>query len=157
MILTLTGRPGSGSTTLMDRLMKLEKRFSPIVSVTTRAPKKSDLNKMEFVFVSRAEFDRMQKRGDFQWDVELFGNRYGTPKTAVTLGLQHNAPFVAIVQLKGVVDLYEEAARQNRLEEVHSIYLDINDEIELRRRLRKRGDPAEEVSRRSKAPIGALR
>jgi guanylate kinase len=141
MILILSGRPGSGKTTLMERLVVERVALRPMISVTTRAPKPSDPGLGEYIHVPRQQFERMKARGDFAWDIAKFGNRYGTYVSEVAAGLRRKELLVATLELDGIIPLYQMAKDQGFENALRSIYLSIHDEREILRRLLERGDP----------------
>jgi guanylate kinase len=53
------------------------------ISYTTRSPRGSELDGREYYFISRERFERMIAAGEFLEWAEVFGNYYGTARTAL--------------------------------------------------------------------------
>src|SRR5262249_59728771 len=71
---------GSGKSTLVNELRKYVPKLDFSISYTTRAPRGSEQDGREYHFISRAEFEEMQRRGEFLECAEVFGKYYGTAK-----------------------------------------------------------------------------
>ena len=69
---------GAGKTSLVAALLKADPEVQLSVSYTTRAPRPGEVNGREYNFVALAEFERMEKAGEFLECAHVFGNRYGT-------------------------------------------------------------------------------
>jgi guanylate kinase len=71
---------GSGKSTLVNEVRKVVPDLEFSVSYTTRAKRGSEQNGREYYFISRDEFERMIKAGEFLEYADVFGNYYGTAK-----------------------------------------------------------------------------
>jgi guanylate kinase len=69
---------GAGKTSLVHDLLKADPKIRLSVSYTTRAPRAEEVNGREYHFVSRPQFERMARRGDFLESALVHGNLYGT-------------------------------------------------------------------------------
>ena len=79
----ISGPSGAGKGTLVRAI---EGRIPDIwvsVSVTTRVPRRREVEGRHYFFVSPAEFDKMACEGGLLEWAEVHGNRYGTPREAV--------------------------------------------------------------------------
>jgi guanylate kinase len=80
----LSGPSGVGKSTVVARLRELWPQIWQSVSVTTRPPRPGEVDGREYFFVSDAEFDAMAAGGKLLEWAQFAGNKYGTPRTAVT-------------------------------------------------------------------------
>jgi guanylate kinase len=80
----LSGPSGVGKSTVVARLRELRPQIWQSVSVTTRPPRPGEIDGREYFFVSDAEFDAMAAGGKLLEWAQFAGNKYGTPRTAVT-------------------------------------------------------------------------
>ena len=78
ILFIISAPSGSGKSTLVGRLRPLAKNLDFSVSYTTRHPRGSEQNAMEYHFTDRATFKRMVADGEFLEHAEVFGNYYGT-------------------------------------------------------------------------------
>lgn len=139
MILSITGPSGVGKTTLMHNLLARLPDARPLVSVTTRAPRPTD-EPGEYEYVNQAEFDARSTRGDFLWEVHPHGKHYATAKAAVDVAFESPGVFIPPLVISAVGTLLEYAKTRGISGAVHSIYIWIEDEAELRKRFEHRGD-----------------
>lgn len=82
-VFVLSGPPGSGKTTLVERLKQEFPNVTTNVSYTTRSPRPGEVSGVHYHFVSVPEFEKMIKEGQFIEYVKLFDNYYGTSKSTI--------------------------------------------------------------------------
>lgn len=84
-LVVLVGPSGSGKTTLAHRLIetrRLNCAFS--VSHTTRPRRPAEVHGQDYYFVTRDEFEVMQRADGFAESAEVHGNLYGTSMAELT-------------------------------------------------------------------------
>jgi guanylate kinase len=81
MIVVISAPSGAGKTTICRRLLERFPEMSFSVSYTTRKPREGEVEKGEYIFVSKEEFERMIEKDEFVEWVKIFGDYYGTPKS----------------------------------------------------------------------------
>jgi len=74
---------GAGKSTLIARIMKKDPRYSFSVSTTTRSPRESEKDGINYYFKERKEFEIMIENDEFLEWAEVHGNLYGTTKKEV--------------------------------------------------------------------------
>lgn len=145
MIITLSGPSGAGKSTVLRLLVSQLRNFKPLVSITTRPPRNSDVEG-EYEYVDDTEFNRWEELGQFAWVAEPHKSpyRYGTLKSSIAQALADTREVsVGVLVPEKVFELLATwAADKPTL--VIPVYLWINDKEELRRRLVERGDTSEE-------------
>jgi guanylate kinase len=145
-IITVSGRSGSGKDALVHQLLAKLPQTQRLQSVTTRAPREGEHNS-GYLHVSEEEFRTLSESQSFLWEVGEFGNRYGTKKTAAKKALSHGLYFSNLVPQR-VTDLHCFAIESGKKHCMRSIYLFMQSEDELRRRMLGRGDSPEQVEER---------
>jgi guanylate kinase len=85
ILFIISAPSGSGKSTLVTQLRTLVEGLDFSISYTTRAPRGSEEDGREYHFTTRDEFERMVAADDFLEWAEVFGNYYGTARSA----LQH--------------------------------------------------------------------
>lgn len=81
--MVLAAPSGTGKTTLARRLVDGPGRYTFSVSATTRAPRGTERDGIDYHFVSREVFRGMIERGDLAEWAEVHGRMYGTPKAVL--------------------------------------------------------------------------
>ena len=85
ILFIISAPSGSGKSTLVGQLRTLVEGLDFSISYTTRAPRGSEEDGREYHFTTRAQFEQMIAEGEFLEWAEVFGNYYGTARSA----LQH--------------------------------------------------------------------
>ncbi|HEX4786120.1 MAG TPA: guanylate kinase [Candidatus Sulfotelmatobacter sp.] len=142
MIYIISAPSGSGKSTLVNELLKLVPNLEFSISYTTRALRGSEQNGKQYHFVSREQFERMIRDGEFLEHANFDGDYYGTART-----------FLKEAGLKGhdlLLDIDVQGAEQikKNLTDAVSIFVLPPDRKTLEWRLRNRGEDAEEVINR---------
>lgn len=142
MIISITGPSGVGKTTLLHNLLRSIPQARTLTSVTTREQRPSD-EPGEYQYVTDAEFDALSAKGAFLWEVNPHGKKYATRRDTIDIALREG--FYLPVLVVGAVEKLHAYANAQGLEgNVRSLYILIDDEEELRKRFKERGDsPAE--------------
>jgi len=135
---------GAGKSSLVKAALADDERLSLSISYTTRAPRAGEANGREYHFVDRKTFDAMLARGEFLESAEVHGNRYGTSRK-----------WIADARARGqdiMLEIDWQGARQVRkaFSDAVSIFILPPPPVlpELERRLRGRGQDAEEAIQR---------
>jgi len=83
ILFIISAPSGSGKSTLVAQVRSLVEGLEFSISYTTRSPRGSELDGREYYFISRERFERMIAAGEFLEWAEVFGNYYGTARTAL--------------------------------------------------------------------------
>ncbi len=132
----LTGKSGSGKTTISNRLRD-DFDWEESVSLTTRDPREGERNGIEYVFLEDDEFSQVE----LYESVVFNGNKYGTSKKEID-DKTARAPTILVADPLGVDHMREEFPGT-----VVAIQLIVDDSIR-RRRMLGRGDPEDKVEER---------
>ena len=103
-IVILSGPSGAGKTTLHKELLKnknIAKSLMKSVSVTTREKRPGEKEGRDYFFVSKDEFVRRRKAGDFLEWKKVFDNYYATPKAYVEKVLKKGQNILLCIDVKG--------------------------------------------------------
>jgi guanylate kinase len=143
LVLIVSGPSGSGKSTLVQKVLELPGTMSS-VSCTTRARRATEASGKCYDFVSEAEFDTMVARGDFLEYARVFGKHaYGTPKKWLDESRKRGLDLVLEIDVQGAAQV------KQKLPESVAIFILPPSRGELERRLRSRGQDAdEEIARR---------
>jgi guanylate kinase len=135
---------GAGKSSLVKAALADDERLSLSVSYTTRAPRTGEVDGREYHFVDRKAFDAMLARGEFLESAEVHGNGYGTSRKWIAEARANGQDILLEIDWQG--------ARQVRraFPDAVSIFVLPPPPVlpELERRLRGRGQDAEEAIQR---------
>ncbi|MBR2494131.1 guanylate kinase [Helicobacter sp.] len=132
-ILILSGPSGSGKSTLCKIL---QEHFSDIyfsISTTTRAPRESERDGVDYHFVSQEQFIADIKQGEFLEWAHVHNNYYGTALAPITQALEQGKLVVFDVDVQGhqsIKEYYGNLAR--------SVFITTRSKEVLRKRLESR-------------------
>lgn len=133
---------GSGKSTIISWLMKhsrLQLAFS--ISCTSRPPRGTEQNGVEYFFLSPDEFRQRIANGEFLEYEEVYKDRfYGTLKSQVESQLEKGENVVFDVDVKGGCNI-----KRHFGDRALSLFIQPPSVEELRRRLTGRGTDAPEV------------
>jgi guanylate kinase len=107
-IFVISGPSGSGKTTLAASLLEqpdLREKLCRSISITTRLPRTGERNKLDYFFISEAEFKRRLKaKKILEWTTYL-GYYYGTDKDFVEDRLRRYKGIVLCLDVVGAMRL----------------------------------------------------
>jgi guanylate kinase len=143
LVFIVSGPSGSGKSTLVQKILELPGTM-PSVSFTTRARRGTEASGKCYDFVTESEFDVMVARGDFLEYARVFGRHsYGTPKRWLEESRIKGLDLVLEIDVQGAAQVKE------KLPGAVAIFILPPSRQELERRLRSRGQDAdEEIARR---------
>lgn len=152
LLLIVSGPAGSGKTTVCDRLLEASPELERVVTATTRSPRGTEKDGIDYHFLDASSFEQKANNGDFYEHAEVHGNRYGTLKSAVEDKLLSGINLLLNIDVQGAASFRKTAAADPLLRgHMATIFILPPDMKELERRLRGRGtDAEEEVQRRLK-------
>jgi guanylate kinase len=105
MLITITGPSGAGKSTLVDAVLEADPNTELAVSVTTRPPRKGEVDGRDYHFLSREDAADLQTRGQFVERVEYHGNVYGYLKSTFEEPLQRGKDLFAIIERHGMTQV----------------------------------------------------
>ncbi|MEU6173370.1 guanylate kinase [Streptantibioticus parmotrematis] len=138
----LSGPSGVGKSTVVAHLRTVHPEIWLSVSATTRKPRPGERDGVQYHFVDDDVFDKLIANGELLEWAEFAGNRYGTPRQAVTDHLAQGVPVLLEIDLQGA-----RLVRQS-MPEARLVFLAPPSWDELVRRLTGRGTESPEVIER---------
>ena len=142
LMLVLSSPSGAGKSTISRAVLEREENIALSVSLTTRPPRKGEVEGRDYIFVDDAAFQAMVGRDGFLEHAEVFGHRYGTPRAPVEAALEQGRDMLFDIDWQGAQQIAEKA----RTDLVGVFVLPPSIE-ELERRLHARAQDSSEVVR----------
>ena len=107
VLLIISGPSGVGKGTICSELMRLRDDLFLSVSATTRRPRLGEAHGVNYFFMSHKDFISKCEEGEFLEWAEVYGNYYGTPKTAVDKALDEGKNVVLEIDIQGALQIKE--------------------------------------------------
>ncbi len=104
LLIVVSGPAGSGKGTVNAHLLCRDD-FVYSVSATTRAPRKGELDGVNYHFISREEFISRIEAGDMLEYTEYCGNFYGTPKKEAEAVLASGKNLLLEIEVEGAENI----------------------------------------------------
>lgn len=143
-LVILSAPSGAGKSTIVKHLLKTFPRLEFSVSATSRAPRGTERDGVEYYFLSPEEFSKAVERGEFvEWEEVYAGTCYGTLCTELERIWSKGNVIIFDVDVKGGIRLKEIFG-----DKALSIFIMPPSIEELRCRLIGRGTDAPEVIER---------
>ena len=139
MIYLILGHSGSGKSTIRNALTS--HGIKKIITYTTRPPRVSEVDGMDYNFIDQELFKKMDQDNLFIGTTCYVGNYYSTLKEDLGKNNNKDSDCVIVVDKEGVLAIKKEFAN------ARSIYLKCSRET-LRDRMIKRNDHANDIEKR---------
>ena len=141
-VFIISAPSGSGKSTLVHHLLQTVSNLTFSISYTTRPPRPTETNGVDYVFITREDFENRLARGEFLEYAEVFGNYYGTNRESFERAIHEGHDLVLDIDVQG--------ARQLKvaIPEAISVFVLPPSRDVLEQRLRARSQDSEEVIQR---------
>lgn len=137
----IEGPSGTGKGTVIKEILARDPHIKFSVSVTTRPPRKGEVNGVDYYFISDEEYDRLKTEDAFYEYVDSqYGSRYGTLRSEVDSFINVGEDVLFDLDWMGARQMKEKAGA-----DAVTIYLLPPSIHEVRRRLEGRGTDSREV------------
>ncbi len=129
----LSSPSGAGKTTLVKKISR-NRNFSVSISHTTRPPRPNEKNAKDYYFVSKNNFKKLIKNGEFLEHARVFDNYYGSSKNLVIKKLREGKNIVFDIDWQGTRQIRNKKLKYRLI----TIYILPPSKDELLKRLIKR-------------------
>jgi len=133
IVFVISSTSGGGKTTLVRRLLESVQDLALSVSHTTRDSREGEVEGSDYHFVDRHFFEKIMKSDGFLEWAEVYGEYYGTSRTAVESIVRKGQDAILDIDVQGGRQVRE------RVPGAVLVFIIPPEEAELTRRLRDRG------------------
>ena len=142
-LIVVSAPSGAGKSSLVNRALTQIRRLRFSISYTTREPRGSERDGIDYYFVRDEAFRAMRERGEFIESAEVHGYLYGTHKATVEEMLAEGYDVILDIDVQGA----EQISRQ--MPEAMTVFILPPSRKVLEARLRKRNlNAPEDLERR---------
>lgn len=140
LLIIFSGPSGVGKGTVRNYFMKDDElNLVYSISMTTREPRNGEVNGVDYIFVTKDEFEQAIKEGKLLEWAEFVGNYYGTPITEVEKLRDQGKNVILEIEVQGATQV------QKKCPDAISIFMIPPNMDELEKRIRGRKSEAEET------------
>ena len=137
-LIVVSGPSGAGKSTVISKVMEENNNIRFSISATTRAPRGSEKDGVEYRFVDTAAFEQMIADDELLEYAKYVDNYYGSPKAPVYENLEKGHDVIFDIEVQGAMQIKEKCP------EAILIFIIPSSFSEIERRLRGRGSDAED-------------
>lgn len=141
MLLVLSSPSGAGKSTLAERLLASDAAFTLSVSVTTRPPRKGEIEGKHYYFTDKSRFSQLIKDRELLEHAQVFDHHYGSPRAPVQQAIEAGKDVLFDVDWQGAQQITESELGQS----VVKIFILPPSIAEIESRLHKRATDAQDV------------
>lgn len=135
----LSSPSAAGKSSLAKALLQIDQNLQLSISATTREPRPSETNGINYYFKTPNEFDQLIKSGELLEYAHIYGNYYGTPKTPIITLLNQDKDILFDIDYQGML------AVKQVLKNIVTIFILPPSIHTLKQRIQDRGQDNSEV------------
>ena len=138
-LIIISGTTCAGKGSVIEKLLKRNKNLALSISYTSRPMRRGEVNGVDYVFVSREEFEKKIANGDFlEYAKVRYGEYFGTSKEEVKKLLQAGKDVILEIDVQGAQQIKE------MFPETILIFIMAPSMTEVKRRIKARGKETKE-------------
>lgn len=141
LLIVVSGPSGAGKGTILAHTIESYPTLKYSVSVTTRKPRKGEIEGVNYYFKTLEEFETMLNQNEFLEYQKVYDNYYGTPFNKVNEQLSQGFDVVLEIDVKGALEV------KNKYPDAVMIFISPAKRETIEERLRGRSTESEEQLR----------
>jgi guanylate kinase len=138
LLVVLTGPSGTGKDSILAKLRARSESYYVTVNVTTRSPRPGEQEGVDYYFVSKKDFGRKLRDGEFLEHAVVYGQDKGVPRSPIRHALASGQDVLLRTDIQGARTI------KRLVPSAIAIFISPPSEEELKRRVRERGGDSEE-------------
>jgi len=101
LLIVISGPSGAGKDSVVHRMIERRLPFHFVVTATTRPKRSSEVDGVDYLFVSHDEFSKMIEQGELLEHALVYGDYKGIPKEQVRQALASGKEVVMRIDVQG--------------------------------------------------------
>ena len=97
----LSAPSGTGKSTIAGKLLQQLEGIRRVVTATTREPRPGEKPGVDYIFLTKEEFEKGIEEGRFLEYANVYGNYYGTPRDQVEKNLEEGYDSLLVIDVQG--------------------------------------------------------
>lgn len=106
-LIVISAPSGAGKGTIINRLREVNDNIWVSISMTSRMPRENDIPGETYFFVSKEEFEKRIKKGEFLEYAIYNDNYYGTPRDKIVEKLKQGIDVLLEIEIQGALKVKE--------------------------------------------------
>lgn len=107
LLIVISGPSGAGKDSVVRRMIERRLPFHFVVTATTRQKRSSEVDGVDYLFVSHEEFSRMIEQDELLEHALVYGDHKGIPKEQVRQALASGKDVVMRIDVQGAQTIRE--------------------------------------------------
>ncbi|MDC3111329.1 guanylate kinase [Pelagibacteraceae bacterium] len=132
MLIVISSPSGAGKTSICKKLLEIDDKIKPSVSVTTREPRRNEINGVDYIFTTIEDFKKKISNSEFLEYADVFNNKYGTLISSTKLLVDKGYDVLFDIDWQGTQQLSQVE------ENILTIFILPPSKEEIEKRLKKR-------------------
>ncbi len=137
-LFVISGPSAVGKTTVVNYLLKNEPRFSRVITCTTRGIRVNEKDGVDYIFLSKEDFQKKISNNEFAEFSEVYDNYYGVLLKSIQENMEANDVSILVINWEGF-----QKVRRSIKNNVTGIFINPPSIEELERRIRMRCSESE--------------
>lgn len=108
LLIVVSGPAGVGKGTVVRKMMEYDKDIIYSISVTSRPSRQSEIDGVNYYFITREKFEEMIKNNQLIEWVVYCDNYYGTPKEFVTREIEAGKVVLLEIEVEGAIKIKQQ-------------------------------------------------
>lgn len=105
LLIVVSGPSGAGKDTICNKLIEQSDNTWISISMTSRDPRKGEIEGKDYFFVTKEEFKKRIENGEFLEYAEYNNNYYGTPREKIEEYINKGIDVILIIDIQGAVSI----------------------------------------------------
>lgn len=106
-LIVISGPSGAGKDSIVDGLLKINKKVWLSISATTRSKRGNEQDGVEYYFLNKEEFEEKIEKNEFLEYAIYNGNYYGTPKDKIIEKINQGYDVILVIEIQGALKIKE--------------------------------------------------